>query len=132
MRSGAKNTLKKRGSRLPTARRAAFATTGARPARRRRSPELARRPAGQRGRKTAGFTIIFTVIFTINFTVIFYHQVLLTVELTVKPLSIWVSIPVSIWVSSRIDTGIDGEKECFFRCPITTKKMRLMDNLPAP
>ena len=38
---------------------------------RRRSPELARRPAGQRGRKTAGFTVIFTIIFTINFTVIF-------------------------------------------------------------
>ena len=73
MRSGAKNTLKKRGVKAPQEPPdAPLLQRLERVQRERRcSPELARRPAGQRGRKTAGFTIIFTVIFTINFTVIF-------------------------------------------------------------
>ena len=71
MRSGAKNTLKKRGVKAPeTARRAAFATTGRVQREGRCSPELARRSAGQRGLKTAGFIVNSVVISVINSVII--------------------------------------------------------------
>ena len=73
MRSVTKNTLKKGLVKAP--QEPPDAPLLQRPERVQRegrcSPELARRSAGQRGLKTAGFTIKSTIIFTVKFTVIF-------------------------------------------------------------
>ena len=72
MRSGAKNTLKKRGVKAPQEPPDAPLLQRLERVQRegRCSPELARRSAGQRGLKTVGFTIKSTIIFTVIFTII--------------------------------------------------------------
>lgn len=73
MRSGAKNTLKKRGVKAPQEPPDAPLLQRLERVQRerRRSPELARRPAGQRWSKTAGFTGTFIINSIINFIVNF-------------------------------------------------------------
>ena len=72
MRSGAKNTLKKRGVKAPQEPPDAPLLQRLERVQRegRCSPELVRRSAGQRGLKTAGFIVNSVVISVINSVII--------------------------------------------------------------